>query len=149
MMPMKLLQRVLVAIALAIWMALPILGNDGGDNASGTGIWILPRAGYLAADSQDAAVRAQRNMSGSGQDLLVAVSSDCGTCAATFLDELSGQPVSLQSVGGVVRIPAQLLQALPQGNGTKAHVVISDASQLGYMMRVERREDGSFVVKVL
>ena len=148
-MPMKLLQRVLVAIALVIWTALPILGSDGGDNASGTGIWILPRAGYLACDAQNAEVRAQRNLPTSCQDLMVAVSSDCGACAATFLDEVSGQPVPLPSVGGVVRIPASLLQALPQGNGTKAHVVISDAAQLGYMMRVERREDGSFAVKVL
>lgn len=146
---MKLLQRVLVAIALAVWLALPILGNDGGDNASGTGIWILPRASCLAVDSPDAAVRAQRNVTSAGQDLLVAVSSECGSCAATFLDELSGQPVSLQSVGGVVRIPAALLQALPDGSGTKAHVVISDASQFGYLMRVERRTDGSVVVKVL
>ena len=146
---MKLLQRVFVAIALAVWMALPILGNDGGDNAGGTGIWILPRAGHLAVTSQDAAARAQRSLPSAGQDLLVAVSPECGACAATFLDELSGQPVSLQSVGGVVRIPAALLQALPEGDGTKAHVVISDAAQLGYLMRVDRRADGSFVVKVL
>lgn len=146
---MKLLQRVLVAIALAVWLAMPILGNDGGDNAGGTGIWILPRAGYLAANSQEAVAREQRNVPSFGQDLQVAVSSECGACGATFLDEVSGQPVALQSVGGVVRIPAALLQSLPQGDGTKAHIVISDASQLGYLMRVERREDGSLVVKVL
>lgn len=146
---MKLLQRVLVAIALAIWMAMPILGNDGGDNAGGTGIWILPRAGFLASDSPNAAVRAQRAVPGACQDLMLAVSSECGNCAAMFLDELSGQSVALQSVGGMVRIPASLLQALPQGDGTKAHVVISDASQLGYLMRVERSADGSFLVKVL
>lgn len=146
---MNLLQRVLVAIALAVWLALPILGNDGGDNASGTGIWILPRAGCLAVDSQGAVVRAQRNVSSLGQDMLVAVSSECSSCGATFLDEVSGQTVALQSVGGVVRIPAALLQSLPQGDGTKAHIVISDSSLLGYLMRVERREDGSLVVKVL
>jgi len=148
-MPMKLLPRVLVAIALAIWMALPIFGDDGGDNAGGTGIWILPRAGFLACDSPGAAVRAQRSVPSAGQDVLVAVSSNCGTCSATFLDELSGQPVSLQSFGGLVRIPASVLQALPPGSGIKAHLVISDATQLGYVMRIERREDGLLVVKVL
>lgn len=145
---MKLLQRVLVAIALAIWMALPSFGDDGGDNAGGTGIWILPRAGYLAGDLFGGASRSQR-LPSPGQDLLVAVASNCGACSATFLDGLSGQPVSLQSFGGLVRIPSALLQALPQGSGIKAHLVISDATQLGYVMRVERRDDGALVLKVL
>lgn len=145
---MKLLQRVLVAIALAIWMALPGFGDDGGDNAGGTGIWILPRASYLAGDSLDGAVRAQR-LPSPGMDMLVAVASNCGSCSATFVDELAGQPVSLQMFGGLVRVPASVLQSLPSGPGLKAHLVICDATQLGYVVRVERREDGSLVLKLL
>lgn len=142
------LLRPLVAIALAVWLALPLVGNEGGDNASGTGIWILPRATFLASGMSQAAPRATKELLAIGQDVVMEVSSECGACSATFVDELSGQPVSLQAGGGLVRVPAALLQSLAGAAGTKAHIVITDANQLGYMLTVDRRVDGALVLKV-
>lgn len=145
---MKSLLRPLVAIALAVWLALPLFGSDGGDNAGGTGIWILPRATFLASGMSMATPRATKDLLSLGQDVVMEVSSECGACSATFFDEVSGQPVALQASGGLVRLPAALLQALAGAAGTKAHIVITDANQLGYLLTIDRREDGSLVLKV-
>ena len=79
------LLRPLVAIALAVWLALPLVGNEGGDNASGTGIWILPRATFLASGMSQAAPRATKELLAIGQDVVMEVSSECGACSATFV----------------------------------------------------------------
>lgn len=145
---MKSLLRPLVAIALAVWLALPLFGSEGGNNAGGTGIWILPRATFLASGMSQSAPRATKDLLANGQDVVMEVSSECGACSATFVDELSGQPVALQANGGLVRLPASLLQSLAGAAGTKAHIVITDANQLGYLLTIDRREDGSLVLKV-
>ena len=45
------LSRILLALALAVWVAVPGVGSDGGENAGGTGVWILPRAASICAFS--------------------------------------------------------------------------------------------------
>jgi hypothetical protein len=145
---MKSLLRPLVALAVAVWLALPLVGNDGGNNAGGTGIWILPRATFLASGMSQSTPRATKDLLANGQDVVMEVSSECGECSATFVDELSGQPVALQTSGGLVRLPAALLQSLACAAGTKAHIVITDANQLGYLLTIDRREDGSLILKV-
>lgn len=145
---MKSILRLLAALALAVWVAVPTFGNDGGDNAGGTGIWILPRASFLATGSTEAGPRASKVLSSFSQDIVMQVSNECGTCVATFADELSGQQVSLQAYGGLVRVPASLLQALVGSSCSKAHIVIADASQLGYVLSIDRRDDGSLVLRV-
>lgn len=145
---MKSLLRPLVALALAVWLAIPLVGNDGGDNAGGTGIWILPRATFLASGMGTGAPRATRELLANSQDVLMEVSSDCGACTATFVDEISGQPITLSASGGLVRLPYTVLQSLAGGVGPKAHVVIADSNQLGYVVAIDRREDGTLVLKV-
>jgi hypothetical protein len=145
---MKSLLRPLVALAVAVWLALPLVGNEGGNNAGGTGIWILPRATFLASGMSQSTPRATKDLLANGQDVVMEVSSECGECSATFVDELSGQPVALQTSGGLVRLPAALLQSLACAAGTKAHIVITDANQLGYLLTIDRREDGSLILKV-
>jgi hypothetical protein len=145
---MKSLLRPLVALAVAVWLALPLVGNEGGNNAGGTGIWILPRATFLASGMSQSTPRATKDLLANGQDVVMEVSTECGACSATFVDELSGQPVALQASGGLVRLPASLLQSLAGAAGTKAHIVITDANQLGYLLTIDRREDGSLILKV-
>lgn len=121
---MKSLLRPLVAIALAVWLALPLFGSEGGNNAGGTGIWILPRATFLASGMSQSAPRATKDLLANGQDLVMELSSECGACSATFVDELSGQPVALQANGGLVRLPASLLQSLAGAAGTDRKSVV-------------------------
>jgi hypothetical protein len=127
--------RWLVAFALAICMALPVLGGEGGENGGGTGIWILPRANFLTMNAGSVAPRDARPFS-IQQDVLLQVSSEMGSCSATFMDQVSGSPVALQVTGSVVRMPAALLQLLGSMPNKTAYVTIADATQLGYLVRI-------------
>ncbi len=119
---MKSLLRLLAALALAIWVAVPVVGSDGGDNAGGTGIWILPRATCLASGMEVTPPRAAKVLTTFNHDVVMQVSSECGAVVATFVDDLSGQPVSLATFSGQVRIPASLLQAMAGSSCPKAPI---------------------------
>ncbi len=132
---MKNTLRWLVAFALAICMALPVLGGEGGENGGGTGIWILPRANFLTMNGGAAAPRDVRTV-GLSQDVLMEVHTDLGSVSATFVDQVSGSPVALQVQGRVVRVSASLLQMLGTMSTKTAYITIADATQLGYLIRI-------------
>ena len=45
---MNVLRRLTLAIALAVWVATPVV-NGMGEGGGGTGVWVLPRAGHFSS----------------------------------------------------------------------------------------------------
>lgn len=146
---MTLSVRALLALLLAAWFTLPSTGDDGGENAGGTGVWILPRSTYLAASvCADGAPREAKTFTLAG-DIVLALSSEVGEATATWIDEVAGVAVSLPVSGGQVRVPAALLQALGNAPLRQATVVIADASHAGYVIEIEVAADGTVTVGVM
>jgi hypothetical protein len=137
--------RVLVAAALALALALPAVGDEGGENTGGMGVWVLPRWSFVAA--VPGPVRDCRQAHPIGADCVMQISSECGPAAATLVDELSGLPVSLPVSGSLVRIPATLLQALAQSSAP-ATVVVADSEQRGYVMTITFGAPGTATISV-
>lgn len=133
------LSRILLALALAVWVALPGVGRDGAQNAGGTGVWILPRAVYLSSNSSiSSAPRATKVLQAPlTADVSMMMSVEVGNAVATFVDQVSAVPVALPVNGSNVRIPASLLQALSQSSNPSASILITDAAQIGYVIRVD------------
>lgn len=138
--------RTLLAFVLAVLVALPIVGSDGGENGGGTGIWILPRATCLASGHGTTPVD-QKSVPSLSADLVMQVSSECGACTATLVDDVTGLPVALPVVGSRIRVPASLLQALAAGS-TKASIVVLDDAGMGYAMTLAVSPMAGAVVKV-
>lgn len=132
---MHTIHRVLVSVALLVWLAIPAIGNGGGggENAGGTGVWILPRAMPLAAG---ALVRDSRVISNLSQDQVLGVSAECGAVVATFVDEMTSVATALPVSGSFVRIPRALMQAMVATNCPKANIVVADQSQVGYLLEL-------------
>lgn len=137
------LRNVLVVIA-AVWLAIPTPGNGGGENNGGTGVWILPACANVTAASQDpnAASRADIVVPNTAGNVRLKVDDSMGASSATFTDDLSGTVVGMQVSGRIVTIPKQLLQALEQSAIRSATVIITDATQCGYFIRVSILADG-------
>ena len=133
---MHTIHRLLVGIALLLWLALPVVSSEGGENAGGTGVWILPRAVQLVANPTSGPPRDNHLCSNLAQDLLMVVSTDCGAVVATMVDEVSGVSTALSVSGTAVRCPGHLLQALVSSGVRKAHIVISDSTQTGYVIQL-------------
>jgi hypothetical protein len=129
-------RRLLVALALALWLALPGVGNDGGE--SGSGVWVLPRATFLTSSSFSGAlpVRDEKVVTTLTQDVVMRVSEEMGAPVATFLDSVVATPVALPVIGDRVRLPANLLQALATSPNPTADILVVDAAQMGYVIRV-------------
>lgn len=144
------LRNVLALIAM-VWLAIPAPGNGGGENNGGTGVWILPACANMSATSQDpnAATRADMMAPNTASHIKLKVDGAMGASAATFTDNLSGTVVGMQVSGRVVTIPKQLLQSLEQSPVRKATVIITDASQCGYIIRVTVLPDGRVHLGVL
>ncbi len=138
--------RFLLALAIAALLAMPIVSGDGGENGGGTGIWILPRATFLAGGCSSTPVD-QKAVPSLAADLVMQVSTECGSCTASLVDDVSGVPVSLTVVGNRVRLPASLLQALG-ASAAKASLVILDAQGYGYSMSVSVSPASGVLVKV-
>ncbi|MCU0866911.1 MAG: hypothetical protein MUC36_24260 [Planctomycetes bacterium] len=133
---MHTIHRLLVGIALLLWLALPVVSSEGGENAGGTGVWILPRAVPLAANPTSGPPREVHVCSNLSQDLMMMVSVECGNVVATLVDEVSGISTALSVSGSAVRCPGHLLQMLVTSGVRKAHIVISDSSQTGYVIQL-------------
>ena len=138
--------RVLIAFVIALIVALPIVSSDGGEGGGGTGIWILPRATFLGAGLATSPVD-HKSLATLNNDLVMQVSAECGACAATSIDEVSGMPVSLPVLGSRIRLPATLLQALA-ATGAKANIVIMDSSGLGYSLSVTASSTNGLLVNL-
>jgi hypothetical protein len=148
---MKSLSRILLALALAVWVALPGVGSDGGENAGGTGVWILPRACWLNSGLGMGAPRDSRVLQAPlTADCAMMMSVEVGNAVATFVDTLSGVPVSLPVSGSLVRLPVSLLHALSQSPQPTANVLITDAAQVGYVIHISiDPQTGNATIRVM
>lgn len=143
---MNFLTRVLAALALAIGLALPVLGGEGGETGGGTGVWVLPAGRYLSV-GPFGAPRETRAF-GITQDIVMQASSQSGVVSATFVDNLTGLPVSLPTLGAQVRISHSLLLSLSESSSPSGMIMIVDAQQLGYVMRLTINPQGQAIVEV-
>jgi hypothetical protein len=137
--------RVLAAIAFAIAFALPGVTDEGGENGSGTGVWVLPSA--ACAPVVCGVPREVRTVP-CNVDCVMRVSSDCGHTGATFVDDMTGLPVALQVSGSQVRLAASLLQALAGAARPTATVLIVDGHQFGYALTITVNAGGTATIRV-
>lgn len=140
--------RNILALMAVVWLAIPAPGNGGGENNGGSGVWILPACANITVQDPNALPRASHSFANTASDIKLKVSSSMGTATATFTDDLSGTTVGMQVAGRVVTIPKQLLQALAQSPVRKGTLLISDAAQNGYVIRVIVRANGSVKIAV-
>lgn len=131
--------RILAAALLALWLAIPGISGegDGGENAGGTGVWILPRSEFLSSGSgmQGRQPRTSPIAIPNLQlDVKLRVSSETGQCSGTLFDGLSNTPVDLPVIGQSVILPASLMQALFAARVPACDIVIVDAAHRGYLM---------------
>lgn len=146
------LSRILLALALAVWVALPGVGSDGGENAGGTGVWILPCAASINSGSGlGGTPRDSRVLQAPlTADVAMQMSVEVGNAVATFVEQMAGVPVALPVNGSIVRIPATLLQALAQAPHPNANILITDAAQVGYVIQVSiDRQSGAVTIRVM
>jgi len=140
--------RNILALMAAVWLAIPAPGNGGGENNGGSGVWILPACANITVQDPNALPRAVHTFANTASDIKVKVANGMGTPTATFTDDLSGTTVGMNVTGRVVTVPKQLLQALALSPIRKGTLLITDASQCGYIIRVIVRPDGSVKVAV-
>lgn len=139
--------RILLTLALAAFLVLPGFGGDGGENGGGTGIWILPRASSCVTASPGGVPRDQRCFASLQSDVVMQVSSDCGSVGATSLDDLTCVPSALPVLGNSIRVPASLLQMLAASHA-KATVVVMDSQGIGYTLLVTASTTSGALIRV-
>jgi hypothetical protein len=144
------LLRSVLALITAAWLMSPAPGNGGGENNGGTGVWILPACANITAAAQDpaAAARMTIQVPGTASDVRLQVDSSMGVASAVFVDDLSGAVIGMPVAGRLVTLPRQLLQALQHSPIGKGTLMITDASQMGYVIRVVAMADGSVSLAV-
>ena len=130
--------RILAAALLALWLAIPGISGegDGGENAGGTGVWILPRSEFLSSGS---GMGRQPRISpivipNLLQDVKLRVSNETGQCSGTLFDGTTNTPVDLPVLGQCVVLPASLLQGLFAARVPTCDIVIVDAARRGYLL---------------
>jgi hypothetical protein len=134
--------RVLAAALLALWLAIPGVSGDeaGGENAGGTGVWILPRCEMLSSGSaQNAAFGSPRVaafvVTDLSKDVRMCVSGECGQTVASLFAGVSGSPISLPVIGQYLLLPSSVMQGLLNARVEVSDIVVLDASQKGYRMQ--------------
>lgn len=136
---MKTLSRLSLLIAFAVWLALPTVGNDGGDNAGGTGVWILPRSTFLASGSPlidpSTAARESIGVAAALAPVTLTASSEMGAMTATLLEPTTGTPMALPTNGRNITLSADVLRGIREA-GTTAKVVVLDGLLQGYVLEV-------------
>ena len=131
--------RILAAALLALWLAIPGISGegDGGENAGGTGVWILPRSEFLSSGSgmQGRQPRiAPIAIADLQHEVKLRVSGDTGQCTGTLFDGASNMPIDLPVLGQCVVLPASLLQGLFAARVPSCDIVIVDAARRGYLL---------------
>ncbi|HEX6812992.1 MAG TPA: hypothetical protein VF384_15310 [Planctomycetota bacterium] len=132
---MNVLLRISLALALAVWIASPVVNGMG--EGGGTGVWVLPRAtsfGSGAGPSCGASARQTIPFANPSQDIRLVV-SDMSAAVATLTDEVSAVSTPLAVIGAQVVIPASLQQTLI-ATSTLSTIVIVDAQQTGYYIQL-------------
>ncbi|HEB52576.1 MAG TPA: hypothetical protein ENI87_04890 [bacterium] len=130
--------RNIFALLVALCLAVPANGDPGGENAGGTGVWILPTCAQVIAPTFDPTQQPRTVKAGiaASADLNMKISSGMGVPTATFVDDLTGLPIPLPVSGRMVTLPAHLMQSLVASPDPNATIVIVDANQVGYVIRV-------------
>lgn len=135
--------RVLAAALLALWLALPGRSGegDGGENAGGTGVWILPRCETINSGSGNGIGIGQPRVApfaipDFAHDLHLKLSNDCGPASALLFDGSAGLEIELPIVGQTLTVPASVLQSLFSARVAVSDIVVLDASHKGYLMRL-------------
>lgn len=133
--PMKLTRRFLPALVAAAWLALPGISSEGGEGAGGTGVWILPAAKFVGT-APLAAPTVQSPTTTWVTDLKLTVAPGLTNFTAVLVDDLSGDVHHLPVSGREILLERGELQGLISGGLNVAYVVVADASQLGYVVRI-------------
>ncbi len=138
--------RSLLSILFAMLVVLPGIGRAGGDNAGGTGVWILPRASTLSPAMVSVATdphapisiepREVRLLDNLQNNLALVASDDMGTPVATLVDGVSGAPIALPVEGRTATLTATMLQQLVGSGVTTATIILLDAQHRGYLVRL-------------
>ncbi|MCA8974427.1 MAG: hypothetical protein KDC98_06880 [Planctomycetes bacterium] len=129
---MKLLVRCFAASLLALCFAMPGVGGEGGENAGGTGVWILPRSQQLGCSSP--AMGQSFSAEDFENDLTLVVSEECGHVIATATEPSNGEAIALPVSGREVTIRRSILQAYSAASVPVVQVLIADQAQQGYLI---------------
>ncbi|MFT4514431.1 MAG: hypothetical protein ACI91B_003140 [Planctomycetota bacterium] len=145
----SLFRNVLVLLVAAL-LAIPTVCDEGGENNGGGGVWILPCCANIGGVNiqPGSAARATMLLSNTASDMSMRTECQMGASTATFVDDLSGVPVSLSVSGRIVTVSSALLQALEASSKKTATIIVTDAQQCGYVMRVLIQPDGSVKITV-
>lgn len=132
------IRRILVAVLLAAWVVAPTIGSEGGENAGGTGVWVLPSSTPLCCGTGATfgTPRLVIDLTSLDKNVNLVLSSQMGAAAATLVDQLSGAAVGLTVIGNRLVISAAMLHSLANSGVTQADIVVSDANHLGYRIRL-------------
>jgi len=138
---MHALIRTLVATLLALWLAMPSIGGEGGENGGGTGVWILPECQFFSggdplANTVHGAPRASHCFNSLNQNLSLNGSVQCGQMVATLVEQVTAVPRSLPVIGRNAIVPASLLQSLRAAGVADAQILMIDASHRGYVINL-------------
>lgn len=135
--------RVLAAAFLALWFAIPGISGDGegGENGGGTGVWILPRCEPISSGSSQIGQMTQPRVAPFAipnfeHGVKFRVSNECGATSATLFDGDNGTPIALPVVGQYIELPAAMLRGLHAAGVAESHIVVTDSSGRGYLMRL-------------
>lgn len=131
------LRNVFSLLVLAL-LAIPAPGDEGGENASGTGVWILPACAAIDPAQLDpsAPTRAQFVCSDTSKPVEMRVSQAMSSVSGTMTYDVLGTPVALEVTGQVVRVSPAMMAALSQSPCKTATILISDVHQKGYVLRL-------------
>jgi hypothetical protein len=134
---MKITLRTLFAALLALWLALPSVGGEGGENAGGSGVWILPRTTFMAPSTGGGSVpRMSFTISDLNRDASLVGSAEMGQAVATLVDSSLGLPTRLQVVGKAIVLPSSMMLGMLHAGVTDADIVVVDASLRGYRIHL-------------
>ena len=132
---MNVLRRLTLAIALAVWVATPVV-NGMGEGGGGTGVWVLPRSGQFGSSVVPGTSPRQTLAFANPSQNIRLVVSEMGAAVATLTEESTSLTTPLAVVGAEVVIPSELQQTLINSSCTLATIVIVDAAQLGYYIHL-------------
>ena len=143
---MNVLHRLTLAIALAVWIASPVV-NGMGEGGGGGGVWVLPGHSAVVGPVPGTSPRQTLAFANPSQDIRLVVTG-MSTAVATLIEESSSVATSLPVVGAEVVIPSALQQALVSSSCALATIVIVDAHQVGYYIQLVVLSGGAFELRV-
>tara|TARA_R110002072_G_scaffold241027_5_gene399641 strand:+ start:6546 stop:6989 length:444 start_codon:yes stop_codon:yes gene_type:complete len=142
--------RNVLVLLIAALLAVPTVCDPGGENGGGGGVWILPFCANVGGvNMESTAPRGTWIAPNTASDVSMRTASQMGAASATFVDDVLGVPVSLSVTGRIVTVSHGLLQALAGSSKQSGIIIVTDAVQSGYVLRVAVQPDGSVKFDVL